>query len=344
MDQHVERVQTNISESQMAAAIIAAWKELFEQTPCKEQVSMILAHNNLETGSRKHMFNYNVGNITHTNGDGFDFWSTKDWHWDQQHTAKVFYGAKFRSYPSLEAGVKDYIKLLSGKYYSSAWQHIVNPDPEAFSKALKAKGYYATDEKEYTAGIKSLFAQANKTDSYGAAMSGQIAPTMQASTTPAATQSIPPTLMRILQQLNQELTLAANHSLKQLYKRALPNNAVLITIDAPDYTSAIEFSRVLCAALDENLLSTSYPHTDGTKVEVECMIPGPAEACIAAVQDMTDTMADVFKSATKQIGGIQVKASLSTDKTSSLYQPLSAKTACTNYRMFQLKFATREDR
>ena len=186
---------------------------------------------------------------------------------------------------------------------------------------------------------------------YQAAPPSSQEPSMVASTTqqsapstPGATSEIPPTLMGILQQLNQELNIAAMRSLKQLYKHALPNNAVLIAIDAPDYTSAIEFSRVLCAALDENLLSTSYPHTDGTKVEIECMIPGPAEACISAVQEMTDTMVDVFKSATKQIGGIQVKASLSTDKTSSLYQPLSAKTACTNYRMFQLKFATKEMR
>ena len=126
-------------------------------------------------------------------------------------------------------------------------------------------------------------------------------------------------------------------SLKRLYKEALPHHDILIKINAPDHTVAVEFSRVLCAALDEDLLSTSYPHTDGHSVEIECSISGPAKECFAAVYQMSQAISEAFKDATAKIGGITVKIDCNMNKKSS-YQPISHKTADTNYRKFLLKF------
>jgi hypothetical protein len=159
-------------------------------------------------------------------------------------------------------------------------------------------------------------------------------PSMVASKIPTKPST---SLVGMLEKLNQEFSIAAGQSLKHIYKRALPNHDVLIQISAPDYASAVEFSRVLCAALDENLLSTSYPHTDGSKVEIECSINGPEQECFNAIQEMSGLIVDVFKEATKKIGGIVVKADCIMNKKSS-YQPINVKTACINYRIFQLKF------
>ena len=126
-------------------------------------------------------------------------------------------------------------------------------------------------------------------------------------------------------------------SLKRLYKKALPSHDILIKIAAPDYTSAVEFSRILCSALDEDLLSTSYVYTDGQDVEVECCIQGPSKECFAAVYQMVQAIADTFRDATTKIGGITVKTDCSMNKKSS-YQPISVRTAGTNYRKFLLKF------
>jgi hypothetical protein len=133
------------------------------------------------------------------------------------------------------------------------------------------------------------------------------------------------------------LAASPDFSLKRLYKEALPNNDILIKITTPDHTSAVEFSRVLCAALDEDLLSTSYPHTDGHLVEIECSIPGPAKECFEAVTQMTEAIAETFKDATVRIGGITVKTYSIMNKKSS-YQAISHRTADTNYRKFLLKF------
>jgi len=142
----------------------------------------------------------------------------------------------------------------------------------------------------------------------------------------------------IMDKYIQELQVAAtSYDLKKLYKRALPTHDVLIQISAPDYSSAIEFSRVLTAALDEDLLSSSYPYTDGHQVEIECSISGPEKECFAAVQQMTNAVAEAFKDATAKIGGIAIKTQQFTNKKSS-YQPISPRTADTNYRKFLLKF------
>lgn len=142
---------------------------------------------------------------------------------------------------------------------------------------------------------------------------------------------------KFMDQLMQMIPANAETSLKSIYKKALPQHNILIKIEAPDYTSAIEFSRVLSSALDEDLLSTSYPYTDGNQVEVECSINGPAKECFAAVQQMSMAIAEAFKDATAKIGGITVKTECSMNKISS-YQPISPRTAGTNLRKFLLKF------
>src|SRR5271166_2100988 len=109
----------------MAQAIIAAWTGMFRTAPSKEQVSMVLAQNNLETGNRKSMWNYNVGNIT-TDGKSIDFFD--DLATDEQIKPGVWQkmNLKYRAYPSLEEGAKDYLKLLSSGHYAEAWKHILN--------------------------------------------------------------------------------------------------------------------------------------------------------------------------------------------------------------------------
>ncbi len=164
--------------------------------------------------------------------------------------------------------------------------------------------------------------------------------------TPEKTNQQPPSMLAhtdtssmegILNKYVQMLSATAGVSIKRLYKKALQNNDILIQIKSSDYTSAIEFSRILCSALDEDLLSTSYTHTDGRDVEVECSIPGPEKECFAAVQQMSETVAEVFKDATSKIGGITVNISCLMNKKSS-YHPISLKNAGTNYRTFLLKF------
>jgi len=338
MGKQVPKTNTPVSDAQMAQAIVNVWQRLFGTAPSKEQVYMIMAQNAIETGrDRKSMHNYNVGNIIVGTTD-HDYFLGGDWMYaDKAQTVKKPITQKFRAYNTLEEGVSDYLNLLSkSRRYATAWQHILHPDIRAYSKALHDAGYYGAKEEDYTKGLLGQFKSFDKGNSYSVAMSGS---RNQPSTMVAKqeTQDMGE-LNQVIQNLMNEFRLSAtNYNLKKLYKAALPTHNILITIKASDRVSAIEFSQVLCAALDEDLLSTSYPHTDGNEVEVECSISGPEQECFAAVKQMTEAVAETFKDATTKIGGITVKTQLIMNKKSS-YQPISPRSADTNHRNFLLKF------
>jgi hypothetical protein len=319
MGNRVERIQTNVSDSQMAQAISEGWNELFHSYPNQQQVSLIMAQNALETGQdRKGMWNYNVGNIKahpkHPESGATDYFylhapeQTAPGKWEK-------FTMPFRAYPTLQAGVLDYLRLLSTSgNYKQAWQHILEPDPVAFSKALKKGGYYTANEESYTRLISNL---------YGKYMHG---PQNSSSSDMTA----------ILNNYLQQIAASEKRN-KKLYKNYLPTNHVVIQIKSDNYINAVEFSRILCAALDEELLSRSFTHTDGNQVEVECAIPGPEYECFETVKQLTNSIADAFKLATIKLGGLKVKTECIMNKKSS-YQQISLASANNQYRKFLLKF------
>lgn len=372
MGNKVNRFKTEISEPQMAQAILEGWRDMFGTTPSKQQVALVLAQNALETGHRKSMWNFNVGNIT-TDGKGqYDYFN--DLRTNEQTSPGVWksMNLKYRAYPSLKDGVKDYLKLLSGKHYSNAWEHIINPDPVAFSKALKHSGYYTADEAPYTKNLAGLYSQFSKSKGYDEAIAGRVKlpegtpmtadkddilqkylarikgkendvytqldnkPLPVATAPQAPATSITTDLTTMLNSFVQQIA-ASERSNKKLYKQFLPTNHLVIKIASKNFTDAIEFSRVLCTALDEELLARAFTHTDGHDVEVGCAISGPAEECFEAVKQLTNSMKEAFCSATSKIGGIEIKSDFITNKKSS-YQQISFKTASIHYRKFLLKF------
>lgn len=366
MGDRVKRVKTEVSESQMAQAIIGSWKQLFGNAPTKEQVGLVMAQNSLETGHRKNMWNFNVGNLT-TDGKGtYDFYDdlttkeqVKPGFWEQKNL-------KYRAYSSLVDGVKDYLKLLSGKRYSKAWDNIMHPDPVAFSKALKESGYYTADEAPYTKNIASLYKQFGNSNSYEKAMSGKVDPVMPGKPVdkdefqkyltrnnkgtemdvfkeladrmqPANQQtSTAPQLDSVLNNFLQ-MVAASEKQNKKLYKKYLPMNHVVIGMSSSDYTNTVEFATILCSALDEELVANSFIHTNGSQVEVECAIPGPPKDCFEAVNQLTSVLVGTFEDATSKIGGLQIKTQIITNKKSS-YQQISLTAAETHHRKFLLKF------
>lgn len=357
----VQRMRTEVSSAQMAQAIIDAWRQKFGSTPSKEQVAMILAQNDLETGHRKSMWNYNVGNITTQSDGAFDYFD--DLTTKEQVSPGVWknMNLKYRAYPTLEAGVKDYLNLLSSGRYAKSWQHILNPDPTSFSKSLKDAGYYTANEESYTKNLVGLFNKNYNSNNYELAMSGKVQPLN--STHPSTNKndilkqymgrmkndmsiydeiaqnnksSNSPAVNNLLENYLQQITSFEKMN-KKLYKKYLPNNHAIIRVASIDYVDAIEFARVLCSVLDEELVSQSFTHTDGKNVEVECTIPGPAKECFAAVEQFTDATIQAFKKATTKIGGVTIKTKLVINKKSHK-DHLDLKIAETQHRKFLLKF------
>jgi hypothetical protein len=159
-NQEVPKVNTPVSEAEMANALSQAARELFNIELTQPQLALLVAQNNLETASRKSTHNFNVGNITHSN-DSFDYFiggdKTKD-----KNGKWIPTKFKFRSYPTLKDGVKDYISNIKNRGHGIVWNNILTGDPAAFSKALKKTRYYEADEKDYTEGLKAHVSNFNK--------------------------------------------------------------------------------------------------------------------------------------------------------------------------------------
>ena len=128
-----------------------------------------------------------------------------------------------------------------------------------------------------------------------------------------------------------------SRSYKKLFNKFLPNNKILIKVYAHDNNNGIEFSRILCSALDEELMARAFTYTNGKNIEIECDISGSQYNCLNAVKELTASIQDSFKDATKNIGGIDIMTNCFINKKSS-YKHLDLKSAEINYRMFLLKF------
>jgi hypothetical protein len=175
--------------------------------------------------------------------------------------------------------------------------------------------------------FRSAVAQLQNTTGY---QPGKEAPSMVASNKPS--NNVYNILDRYLQQIS-----AADRSNKNIYKKLLPNNDILIRVFADSKTNAVEFCRILTTALDEELLATAFTHVNDSQVEVQCSIAGPAEICFDTVKQLTESITEAFEIATKKIGGIKVKTDCVMNKKSSNHE-IDLKTANSQYRKFLLKF------
>ena len=147
--------------------------------------------------------------------------------------------------------------------------------------------------------------------------------------TPAPESGSSNDLLTILEKyLRQVAAQEANN--KKMYKY-LPSHDLVIQIESSNYDNSVEFARILCAVLDEELSAKAFTHTNGCKVEVSCTINGPRTNCFEAVKQLTSATADVFKTATSKIGGIEIKTHCITNKNSS-YQPISLGAALNQHR------------
>jgi hypothetical protein len=153
---------------------------------------------------------------------------------------------------------------------------------------------------------------------------------------PAAATPATSNVESILNGYVQQIT-ASEKSNKKLYKQFLPFQNIVIGIQSKNYTDAIEFSRVLCTALDEELMAKAFIHTEDNNIEIDCVIPGPELVCFDAVKQLTQSLAFAFKKATIKIGGIDINTKFSMNKRSS-YKEITSQAAQTQYRKFLLKF------
>jgi len=119
---------------------------------------------------------------------------------------------------------------------------------------------------------------------------------------------------------------------KKIYNKYLPNNNILIKLESNNYVNSIEFARIICAALDEELLSKSSTHiSNENDIEIECKIAGTPDLCFNTVKQLTESIHDIFSN----IIDDKINISFIKDK-KSYFNQIDAKYAEMQYRKFLL--------
>lgn len=155
--------RTPVTIEQMRDALGNAWRAQFGEEPNDRALIVLVAHWSLETGSGASMWCFNVGNIKgRPNGSDGHSWTffrcneiingNVQW-FDPPHPQTCF-----RAYESLDEGVADYLALVHRRFFKS-WPAVVNGDPAAYARALKAQHYYTANEAAYTRTLVNLFNQ-----------------------------------------------------------------------------------------------------------------------------------------------------------------------------------------
>lgn len=121
------------------------------------------------------------------------------------------------------------------------------------------------------------------------------------------------------------------------YGSEYPQNKYLINIDSDDdFSSKLEFARILSIALKEEVDADSEIYTDGDNIQLHCALNVEKNRGKEVVEEFCAAFSNTFQEATKSIGGIKIYTFVS-DR-APRYQKLDIKLSEINYRKFRLKF------
>ena len=169
-------------------ALARACIELTEQLPTAEGLACHVAQSALETGHWKACHWWNFGNVkASASYDGTITYfgcneilknpvtGQRQVHWFHPSAQRQWSGhdawlaahpaskpddsqCRWRAYETIELGSTEQLAFLAKRNrYRAAWDAGLRGDPIAFSRALRAAGYYTADESHYTKLLNSLF-------------------------------------------------------------------------------------------------------------------------------------------------------------------------------------------
>ena len=160
----VPTVKTNFNKVDFVEALIKAWKNDYSALPTKKQISIIFGQWSIETGQGTFCWNNNVGNSKAADVKGQTIeYCVLSGVWEIINGKRVVLkpedpGSWFRSFPTLDLGVRHHFDLLRNKRYSIAWKAVEAGDPALFAHLLKKQGYYTAPEADY---VKAVTAHSN---------------------------------------------------------------------------------------------------------------------------------------------------------------------------------------
>lgn len=154
-------LRTPITMDAFARALLGAWRAVLGQDPTKAQAGVLWAQYGVETGAGPFCWNWNIGNVKHVAGDGYDYIMLPGT-WEMVNGKRVVFqppdpATWFRAYPDLDTAMVEHFRFLHGTRYARAWEGVELGDCGVFARLLKAAGYFTADANAYAAGMRAHF-------------------------------------------------------------------------------------------------------------------------------------------------------------------------------------------
>lgn len=173
MAREVSREGSSLSPQQAAAALVPGYRAELGHSPPRELAELMLAQHWVETAQGRTMHGNNWGNLSAGSSWQGDFWRPTWWEVgpesserDQRLHALMREGkvpSKFRAYPTIEAGVRDYVRLLQKPRFVPMMATGKRGDVDAFARAIQQTGYCPDCEPVSTAKtLRALRAKVRK--------------------------------------------------------------------------------------------------------------------------------------------------------------------------------------
>jgi flagellum-specific peptidoglycan hydrolase FlgJ len=141
-----------MSEEDAALHLAKAWQSVMSDTSPREALSLLWAHWAHETGRGRRMYGFNFGGLK---GRGPGGTGVLTWTREASGESRGLVQRTFRAYPSAEAGARDYLELLAGRF-PSAISAARRGNVTRFVHALSRRGYFTDDAAAYARAITSL--------------------------------------------------------------------------------------------------------------------------------------------------------------------------------------------
>lgn len=204
-EQLVPVKRTVVTMREYIRAVIRAWKHA-DPGPCtKGSCAVLYAQYMIETGGAA-CWNWNVGNVKHVKGDGYDYHELRGvWEGVSPVTAGNLIAAGlatadnspdhakavgpgrvsvlfqpphpatwFRAFPNLATAMEDHLKTLA-KRFAAAWPAVIAGSHGEFARLLKSRGYFTASAEAYAAGMARPFHAAMQSTAYDDAMAEYLA-------------------------------------------------------------------------------------------------------------------------------------------------------------------------
>lgn len=169
---NVPIIKTSYTQLELCSALIAAWQELFNTTPSKEAIGIIVAQNGIETGASKFCYCYNIGNVKARDipGQIINYCSLNGV-WEIIGGKRIIIpptnpGAWFLAFDTLKDGCKFHLNFLKTTSYKAAWPYIEQGSVAGYAAALRNHGYYTAPLANYIAGMNRFYNPYMKSTDY----------------------------------------------------------------------------------------------------------------------------------------------------------------------------------